>query len=125
MSRPDLNAMIPYADALKIVWDTVKPLPIETVALDKTLGRWLARDVKARAHSPRFEQSAMDGYAVKMADVRGCTPNISVTLDLVDEMPAGDQRALTLKSGTTMKVFTGSRLPRGTEAVVMKEWVTA
>jgi len=124
VTRPNPDAMIPYADALAIVWGKVRPLPIETVPLDKSLGRWLARDVKARAHSPRFEQSAMDGYAVRMADVQGCTRKKPVTLDLVDEMPAGDQRSLTLKRGTTMKVFTGSRLPRGTEAVVMKEYVT-
>ena len=118
------DALIPYADALATVWNAVKPLPVETVALDRTLGRFLARPVKARAHSPRFEQSAMDGYAVRMADVRGATPKKPVTLALTDEMPAGDQRSLTLKKGTTMKVFTGSRLPRGTEAVVMKERVT-
>lgn len=118
------NDMIPYADALKIVWETVKPRPIETVALDRTLGRHLARPVKARAHSPRFEQSAMDGYAVRMADVKRARPDRPVTLALVGELPAGDARAMTLKPGTTVKVFTGSRLPRGTEAVVMKEWVT-
>ena len=45
-------------------------------------------------------------------------------LDLADELPAGDQRTVTLKPGQTVKVFTGSRLPRGAEAVVMKEYVT-
>ena len=100
------DAMIPHEDALNIVWGAVKPLPVETVPLDRALGRFLARPLKARAHSPRFEQSAMDGYAVRMADVRGATAKKPVTLRLAGEMPAGDARTLTLKPGTTVKVFT-------------------
>ena len=118
--------MIPYPDALRIVLDNIRPLPTETVPVDKALGGFLARPVKAPAHSPRFEQSAMDGYAVRLADVAGSgsRPDRPVVLKLDDELPAGDQRTVVLKRGHTVKVFTGSRLPRGAEAVVMKEYVT-
>jgi len=116
--------LIPYPEALRIVLENIRPLPTETVPVDKALGGFLARPVKAPAHSPRFEQSAMDGYAVHMADVAGARPGHPVTLELADELPAGDQRSVTLKPGQTVKVFTGSRLPRGAEAVVMKEYVT-
>ena len=116
--------MIPYSDALRIVLDHIKALPAETLPVDKALGRYLVRSVKAPAHSPRFEQSAMDGYAVKMTDVRRARPGKPVVLELTDELPAGDQRRVALRSGHTVKVFTGSRLPRGAEAVVMKEYVT-
>ena len=116
--------MIPYPDALRIVLDNIRPLPTETVQADKALGRFLARLVKAPAHSPRFEQSAMDGYAVRLADVKHARPGRPIILKLADELPAGDQRAVVLKPGQTVKVFTGSRLPRGAEAVVMKEYVT-
>ena len=116
--------MIPFADALRIVRDHIKPLPTENLPLDKVLGRYLARPVKAPAPSPRFEQSAMDGYAVKMSDIKGAQPGKPVALVLHDELPAGDQRQVSLKAGHTVKVFTGSRLPRGAEAVVMKEYVT-
>jgi molybdopterin molybdotransferase len=116
--------LIPYPEALRIVLDNIRPLPTETAPVEKALGGFLARPVKAPAHSPRFEQSAMDGYAVQMADVAGARPGHPVTLELADELPAGDQRSLTLKPGQTVKVFTGSRLPRGAEAVVMKEYVT-
>jgi molybdopterin molybdotransferase len=116
--------LISYSEALRIVLDNIRPLPAETVAVDKALGRYLTRAVKAPAHSPRFEQSAMDGYAVRMKDVERSGPNLPVVLDLADELPAGDQRTVNLKPRQTVKVFTGSRLPRGTEAVVMKEYVT-
>ncbi len=115
--------MIPYPEALRIVLDNIRPLPTETVPVDKALGGFLARPVKAPAHSPRFEQSAMDGYAVRMADVADARPGHPVVLKLADELPAGDQKSVTLKRGQTVKVFTGSRLPRGVEAVVMKEYV--
>ena len=116
--------MIPYPDALRIVLDNVRPLPTETVPVDKALGGFLARPVKAPSHSPRFEQSAMDGYAVLLADVAGARPDRPVVLKLADELPAGDHRSVQLKPGHTVKVFTGSRLPRGAEAVVIKEYVT-
>lgn len=116
--------MISYPEALRIVLENIRPLPTETVSVDKALGGFLARPAKAPAHSPRFEQSAMDGYAVHMADVAGARPGHPVALKLADELPAGDQRSVTLKPGQTVKVFTGSRLPRGAEAVVMKEYVT-
>jgi molybdopterin molybdotransferase len=116
--------LISYLEALAIVLDNIRPLPSESLRVDRALGRYLARPVKAPSHSPRFEQSAMDGYAVRMADVKRARPNRSVLLDLADELPAGDQRSIRLKPGQTVKVFTGSRLPRDTDAVVMKEFVT-
>lgn len=116
--------MISYPEALALVLDNVRPLPAEILPAGKALGRYLARPVKAPTHSPRFEQSAMDGYAVRMTDVARARPNRSIMLDLADELPAGDQRSIKLKPGQTVKVFTGSRLPSGTEAVVMKEFVT-
>jgi molybdopterin molybdotransferase len=116
--------VIPYSKALGIVLDNVRPLPTATLPVAKALGAYLAKPVKAPAHSPRFDQSAMDGYAVRMADVKGARPEGPIPLELVDELPAGDQRKIALKPGCTVKVFTGSRLPRGAEAVVMKEYVT-
>jgi molybdopterin molybdotransferase len=117
--------LISYPDALRIVLDNIRPLPTETVPVDMALGGFLARPVKAPSHSPRFEQSAMDGYAVLLADLAGARPGRPVILKLADELPAGDHRTVPLRSGQTVKVFTGSRLPRGAEAVVMKEYVTA
>jgi molybdopterin molybdotransferase len=115
--------LIPYADALRIVLDHIRPLPAEKLPVAKALGTYLARPVKAPSHAPRFEQSAMDGFAVRMKDVAKASVARPVTLVLADEIPAGDQKSVTLKPGQTVKVFTGSRLPRGTEAVVMKEYV--
>jgi len=120
----DAGRLLPYPEALGIVLAKVQPVGTETVLLADSLGGYLAEPAAALHHSPRFEQSAMDGYAVLLADLKEAATDSPVTLTLVGELPAGDQSLLTLKSGQTIKVFTGSRLPGGTEAVVMKEFVT-
>ncbi len=120
----DDGRLLPYAEALSLVLANAHPVGTETVLLEDALGAYLAEPATALHHSPRFEQSAMDGYAVILSDVAGATTDHPVTLELVGELPAGDQSLLTLKPGQTIKVFTGSRLPGGAEAVVMKEYVT-
>ena len=113
--------MIAYEKAIRAVLDAVRPLPAETVAAAEADGRVLAGGIRARLDLPRFDQSAMDGYAVRLDDVRraGRTP---ATLRLAGEIPAGCARRLPLRAGCTVKVFTGSMLPRAAKAVVMKEY---
>ncbi len=114
--------MISFERALALVLDAARPLGIETVPLLEADGRFLARPLKAKAHMPRYDQSAMDGFAVKLADVSGAGPKSPVELTLDGDLPAGSRRRPTLRSGRTIKVFTGSMLPKGTEAVVMREY---
>lgn len=121
---PAGERLLPYAEALALILDHVKPLPGETVTLDNALGGYLTEAARARSHSPSFEQSAMDGFAVRLADVAAAAPDRPVALAVVDELPAGDTRRLQLKEGQTIKVFTGSQLPGGTGAVVIREQVT-
>jgi molybdopterin molybdotransferase len=120
---PD-DGLTPYDQALRLIAADTPRLPAETVPLDQALGRFLAEPACAAADSPRFEQSAMDGFAVRLDDVAETGPDAPAVLRLDGELPAGDARALTLEPGRTIKVYTGSRLPGGTGAVVMKEYVT-
>jgi molybdopterin molybdotransferase len=113
--------MIPFDRALNLVLDAAHPLAVETVPLLEADGRFAARPLRARARMPRYDQSAMDGFAVKLADVRGAAPGTPVELKLDGDLPAGSRRRPSLRPGRTIKVFTGSPLPKGTEAVVMRE----
>ncbi len=113
--------MISYEDALAAVLDAAKPLPAETVALDAADGRVLAADVKARFDFPRYDQSAMDGYAVLHADTVGATERSPRALAVTGEMAAGCRQTLRLKSGCAVRIFTGSRLPAGCDAVIKQE----
>ncbi len=117
------TAMIPYEEALELITSAVRPLDAETLPLPRAHGRYLARVVKARFQLPRFEQSAMDGFAVRSSDLLEASPDRPVTLAVIGEMAAGGADRLKLRSGQTVKVFTGGRLPVGADTVVMKEFV--
>ncbi len=117
--------LVPYPEALDIVLGKCRPLGRETVRCAAALGRYLAVPVKARHHSPRFVQSAMDGFAVRALDLREASGFVPVTLRISGELPAGSAAKLTLKPGETVRVFTGGRLPAGADAVVIVEVVTA
>ncbi len=108
--------MIEFERALALVREATRPLPPETVALEDADGRVLARDVRVRHDLPRFDQSAMDGYALHADDLVD-----GRVLKLAGEMPAGRARSLPLRPGFTVKVFTGSRIPRDTAAILKVE----
>ncbi len=114
--------MISFDKALRTVLRTARPLGIETVRLQEADGRVLAKTLKARFDMPRFDQSAMDGFAVRLSDLDGARPGSPVRLELDGDIPAGRTSRRSLSPGHTVKVFTGSMLPAATEAVVMVEY---
>ena len=81
----------------------------------------LAADVKARFGLPRFDQSAMDGVAIRSVDVAGATSDDPVTLSLRGESAAGGSKPPHVVKGRAIKIFTGAPLPAGADAVVLKE----
>ena len=111
--------MISYEEALAIVLKSVEPMRPVSADPAKSLGRVLARPVKARLRMPRYDQSAMDGIAVRIEDVASASEKSPARLELIDEIPAGSSRRPGLKPGTAIKVFTGSGVPRNTGGVVM------
>src|SRR5438067_8842073 len=112
--------MISEELALQRILDAVEPLGSETVPLVKARGRFVADDVRARFALPMFDNSAMDGYAVRAADCRR-----GAKLRVIGEQPAGSDRELSLKAGEAIRIFTGAPIPRGADAVVMQEDVQA
>jgi len=113
--------MIDYADALRRVVARAKPLPAESVPLTGSLGRTLAQNIRARAPIPPFAKATMDGYAVKAADTRPAEAGRPVTLEVVEDLPAGRISRKALGSGQSVRIMTGAPLPRGADAVVMVE----
>ena len=82
----------------------------------------LAEDVSAVSALPSFDNSGMDGYAVRVEDVAAATEEKPVTLPVTAEVAAGDTGAYALQPGTAIKIMTGAMLPHGAEAVVPVEW---
>jgi molybdopterin molybdotransferase len=110
-------ALLPVEDARDRILKGVKPLQIEAVALDKALGRVLAKPLKAMRDQPPFDGSAMDGYAVIAADL-AATP---VTLKLAGTSAAGHGFKGKVAKGHCVRIFTGAPMPRGADAVLIQE----
>ena len=109
--------MIPVSEALARVLEGVEPLArTERVALAEAGGRRLAAPVTAGRDQPPFDASAMDGYAVRAADV---TPGYA--LRLVGESRAGRRFLGRIGPGETARVFTGAPMPPGADAVLIQE----
>jgi molybdopterin molybdotransferase len=111
--------------ALDLMMPAFQPLGVERLALAQALGRFLAFDAPAREDSPPFDNSAMDGYAVRSSDLAQASAVTPVALALQGESRAGGPEPAPLPPGATMRIFTGARLPPGADAVVMQEDVVA
>lgn len=92
----------------------------ETLPLEAAAGRILDRAVTARSALPPFDNSAMDGFAVRLCDLEGPGP---WHLPVGARIAAGDRHAMRLEPGMAARIFTGAPVPRGAEAVVMQEHV--
>ncbi len=103
-------------DALARMLTQVSQLAIEAVPVADADGRWLAEPVAATRDQPPFDASAMDGWAVRSADVR-----TAATLTIVGESVAGRRADVVLQPGQTVRIFTGAPLPEGADRVVIQE----
>jgi molybdopterin molybdotransferase len=112
----------PVGVYLAEVLRVVRPLTPRQLSLDEADGATLAADVTAAYPLPAFGNSAMDGYAVRAADVAAASATAPVILPVEAEIAAGDPRELALPAGTCMRIMTGAPVPSGADAVVRVEW---
>jgi molybdopterin molybdotransferase len=114
-------AMLSVAEARARILSAFSALPAETVALPDALGRVLAEPVLARLTQPPFDAAAMDGWAVRAADIAKADPNRPVPLRRIGESAAGHAFSGIVRAGEAVRIFTGAPLPGGADAVVMQE----
>ena len=100
---------------------TIEPLMPTELGLSDANGLVLVEDITALSPLPPFDNSAMDGYAVRADDVAAASAEHPVTLPVVAEVAAGDTGAYALPPGTAIKIMTGAMLPHGAEAVIPVE----
>jgi molybdopterin molybdotransferase len=110
-------ALLPVAEALARVLDGVAPLPAERVAITDAHGRVLAADLAALRTQPPDAMSAMDGYAVRAADVASAPGKLRV----IGEVTAGRPFDGTVGAGDAVRIFTGGVLPAGADTIVIQE----
>jgi molybdopterin molybdotransferase len=108
--------VITEEQALARIIENVEPLSARTVPLIQAREKFAAAEILARVALPRFDNSAMDGYAVAAAACGGGKPQ-----RLIGEQPAGVDRGLRIEPGEAIRVFTGAPIPFGADAIVMQE----
>ncbi len=116
--------MLPAAEAERLIFTLISPIQaVERLVLDTpaaaaaSLGRVLAQPVTSGLDFPHWDNSAMDGYAVRAADISAVPVNLSV----IEEIPAGRSPQKTIKAGQAARILTGAMMPAGADTVVMQE----
>jgi molybdopterin molybdotransferase len=100
------------------------PTSEEIVPIDRALGRVLSRPVVAAVTLPPWDNSAMDGYAVRAADVAGASDGQPIRLEVSGEVPAGGAADRAVERGSAIRIATGAPIPDGADAVVPVEQTT-
>jgi len=112
------DELVSVEEHLSRILDDLAPLPAAEVPLMDALGLTLADDVTSGVSLPGFDNSGMDGYAVRVADLSE-TP---VTLPVIGAIGAGQPGVELLEPGSVAKIMTGAPMPKGADAVVPYEW---
>lgn len=111
----------PLAVVLSHLEQRLQPLPAEEVAWNEAAGRILAEAVSAPVPLPAFARAAMDGFAVRAADLSKASPQQPVALHIQGTLPAGRCPDRPVQPGCTVRVMTGAAIPPAADAVVMQE----
>ncbi|MBI1910592.1 MAG: molybdopterin molybdotransferase MoeA [Deltaproteobacteria bacterium] len=113
--------MISVESASEIILNEIKPLGIESADIVSALGRVLGEDISARGGNPPWDNSAMDGYALRQEDIKGATKERPVELKVIYDLPAGQTPKAQVNPGEAVRIMTGAPVPPGATAVVMVE----
>ncbi|MDO9010495.1 MAG: molybdopterin molybdotransferase MoeA [Gallionella sp.] len=105
------------SEAQRVVLESVALLNAESVMLEQSLGRVLAEDIRANRDLPPYDVSAMDGYAVRSADL----VQVPVTLEVIEDIRAGDMPGKIVQPGQCARIMTGAPVPQGADAVMRVE----
>src|SRR4028118_102691 len=118
-------AMLPVKEAESVILGLVQPLDgqldTEVVDLSAATGRILAAPVTSQLDFPHWDNSAMDGYAVRYTDVQACNAQEPAVLEIVEEIQAGQEPQVSLQPGQASRIFTGACMPKGADTVVIQE----
>ena len=115
--------LLPLEAVRETILASVAALEAESCPLGEAFGRVLRQDLVARDPVPPFDCSAMDGYAVRAADLEGASQETPMTLRVQGALAAGQAPAAALAPGACVRIMTGAPLVPGTEAVVPHELV--
>jgi molybdopterin molybdotransferase len=111
-----LPVLLDEQETLNRVLGSVRPLGVEKILLQESSNRIIAEDIRATVALPRFDNSTVDGYAVRCRDaVRGAR------LRITGEQPAGPDHRLRVEDGCAIRIYTGAPIPEAADCVIMQE----
>lgn len=113
--------LLSATEAKQRILEHAEPLKPVRVSLENALDRALAESITASHPLPPFDNSAMDGYAVRSEDIKDASPGRPVRLRTAESLPAGVVSQRLLERGEAARIMTGAALPPGADAVVMQE----
>src|SRR5437773_6058130 len=113
--------MLTPTEAARLILEHVAPLPTTRRPLREALDRVLAEDVASPIDLPAWDNSAMDGYAARAADVERAGPDHKITLAVIEAVAAGQFPTKPIGPGQVTRIFTGAPLPAGADTVVRQE----
>jgi molybdopterin molybdotransferase len=115
--------MITVEEAREKIIKEVQPIGTVSAKLEEASGRILADDIVASEILPPFDNTAMDGYALRAEDVRGASPDNPVALEVVGEVQAGGTTETNVQLGQAIRIMTGAPIPEGADSVIPQEMV--
>ena len=113
--------LLSVSEARDRILSQFQAVKTETLPLVDSLHRVLAQDVRAQDDLPLFDNSSMDGFALRAEDVNGAVPAFPRSLRVVADIPAGSSPAIVIAPGEAARIMTGAHLPEGADAVVPVE----
>ena len=117
-----MSGMTTVNQAVTLILDSVSPLPSEKVAVAEGLGRVLCEDIRSGRNVPAFANSAMDGFAVRWADLAAASSTEPASLSIRGGVAAGAVSRKRVLPGTAIRIMTGAPVPAGADAIVRVEY---
>jgi len=117
--------MISVKSAIETILKEIKPLGVESLDTISAMGRVLGEDIVAARNNPPWDNSAMDGYALRADDTKTAGPDSPVTLKVIYDLPAGHAPKATVGKGEAVRIMTGAPVPEGADSVIMVELTEA
>lgn len=116
-----MHTQISFSEARELILKDIQPCGTEPIPLAECFGRVLAQDITAIENIPPFDRSPYDGYAFRAEDTLSASLEFPVSLEILEEVPAGSMWTIPVTAGTCTKVLTGSPIPDGADTVIMFE----
>jgi molybdopterin molybdotransferase len=116
------QGLTPLSEAQKVVLDATPVLGLEKIPILDALGRVLGEDIVAERDNPPWDNSAMDGFAVRWEDIKQeHAIQKPVTLSIIEDVPAGKMPSRTVGPGQAIRIMTGAPIPKGADTVLKVE----